>query len=67
MEKIFLGAKAPLGPVDVKVKVKVKAKKFQNSMILPESPDDLEFCYGHIHIMVVTNITQCYLVLPNID
>ena len=25
----YLGAKAPLGPLDVKVKVKVKAKKFE--------------------------------------
>ena len=33
---LFLGARAPLGPLDVKVKVKVKvkAKKFRNSMIL---------------------------------
>ena len=30
----FLGAKAPLGPLDVKVKV--KAKKLRNSMILPD-------------------------------
>ena len=37
---LFLGAKAPLGPLDVKVKVKVKvkgkAKKLKNSMILPK-------------------------------
>ena len=37
----FLGAKAPLGPLDVKVKVKVKvtvkvkSKKLKNSLILP--------------------------------
>ena len=42
----FLGAKAPLGPLDVKikvkvkVKVKVKAKKLRNSMILPKFIDD---------------------------
>ena len=42
---IFLGAKAPLGPLDEKEKEKgkekVKAKKFRNSMILPELLDNL--------------------------
>ena len=33
----FLGAKAPLGPIDVKV----KPKKFRNSMIMLELLDDL--------------------------
>ena len=49
---LFLGAKAPLGPQDVKVKVKVKvkAKKFRNSMILPELPDDLIHCLEHLDI-----------------
>ena len=39
---LFLGAKAPLGPLDVKVKVKVKVKpkKLRNSMILPKLIDD---------------------------
>ena len=41
---LFLGAKAPLGPLEqkvkVKVKVKVKAKKLRNSMILPKLLDD---------------------------
>ena len=40
----FLGAKAPLGPLDEKEKEKVKAKKFRNSMILPELLDDLRLC-----------------------
>ena len=35
----FLGAKAPLGPLDVKVKV--KAKRLRYSMILLELLDDL--------------------------
>ena len=37
--KLFLGAKAPLGPLDEKEKV--KAKKFRNSIILPELLDNL--------------------------
>ena len=61
----FLGARAPLGPLDVEVKV--KAKKFRNSMILLELLEDLQLCYRHLDIMVVINILQYYQVLPNIE
>ena len=40
-ELIFNERKLVLGPLDVKVKVKVKPKKFRNSIILSELPDDL--------------------------
>ena len=63
LELVFLGARAPLGSLDVKV----KAKKFRNSMILLELLNDLQLCYRHFDIMVATNVIQYYLVLPNID
>ena len=38
---VFNERKLVLGLLDEKVKVKVKAKKFKNSMILPELPGGL--------------------------
>ena len=60
---MFLGARAPLGPLDVKV----KPKKFRNHIILLELLDDLQLCQGHLDMMVVNNIIQYHLILPNID
>ena len=63
----FLGAKAPLGSLDVKVKVKVKAKKLRNSMIMPEFLSNNVVLLGIFRHNGITNIIQYYLVLPNID
>ena len=57
-EAVFLGARAPLEPLDVKVKVKVEAKKFRNGQIMLELLDDLSLCLGHLEIMVVSNNIQ---------
>ena len=54
----FLGAKAPLEPLDVKVKVKVEAKKFRKCQIMLKLLDDLSFCLGHLEIMVDSNNIQ---------
>ena len=70
------GAKAPLGPLDVKVKV--KAKKLRNSMILPKLLDDryasLQACeyarmrlckYAIIHVSMYSGIEACkYAIMP---
>ena len=40
----FLGAKAPLEPLEQKVNVKVKAKKIGKSLMLLELLDDFRYC-----------------------
>ena len=54
----FLGAKAPLEPLEqkVKVKVKVKAKKFINGMILPESQ---VFKHASVQVYMYAGMQVC--------
>ena len=67
----FLGAKAPLEPLDVKVS-ESETKKVWNSMILPELQDDSWLYLGHkgaciSDIKVLTNTIQYNLRFPNMD